>query len=151
MKRAMHFEEEGELTTLCQSAKRLITAGKYQEGRLLIGEMLQRDPEAPEPHNLLGLLWEREGDERAAMRHFRAAWALAPTYLPARYNMERLGSFFHEQGAKPAYTLQDCPKDQCANAGHLEYDERGVGHVVMDHAYCVAYDANGLGRMTRCN
>lgn len=149
MKRAMHMEKTGELAALCQSAKRLITKGKYQEGRLLVGEMLQRFPEAPEPHNLLGLLWEREGDERAAMRHFRAAWALDPSYLPARYNMERLGSFFQAKGTKPAYTPRDCPEGQAAGAGRLEYDGRGVGHVVMDRAYCVAYDANGLGLMTR--
>ena len=50
-------------------------------------------PHAPEPHNLMGIILENENDHIGAMKHFRAAWALDPTYLPARFNMEQYAGF----------------------------------------------------------
>lgn len=49
--------------------------------------------DAPEPHNLLGILAEMSGDDSRARKHYRAAYALDPTYQPACRNLERLVDF----------------------------------------------------------
>lgn len=49
--------------------------------------------DAPEPHNLRGILCEISGDDQAARKHYRAAYALDPTYKPACRNLERLVIF----------------------------------------------------------
>ena len=51
------------------------------------------DMDAPEPHNLLGILFEMESNNEAARKHYRAAYALDPTYSPASRNLERLVLF----------------------------------------------------------
>lgn len=51
------------------------------------------DPGAAEPHNLLGILSELKGDDIAARKHYRAAYALNPTYKPSCRNLERLCIF----------------------------------------------------------
>lgn len=47
------------------------------------------DPERPEAFNLLGVLYELSGDHNQAMKHYRVALDLDPTYEPARLNMNQ--------------------------------------------------------------
>jgi hypothetical protein len=89
---------------------------------------MKNSPHAPEPHNLLGMLLENQGDHLLAMKHFRAAWALEPTYLPARYNLEVYGTFF-SKGAG-AYDEEDCPVLEEKNNYMVEYDNNKNGHIV---------------------
>lgn len=49
--------------------------------------------DAPEPHNLLGIYYEQEGDLQSARKHYRAAYALDPTYKPCCRNLERITCF----------------------------------------------------------
>lgn len=44
-------------------------------------------PYSPEPHNLLGILLEKEGKHVEAMKHFRAYLDLDPTYCSALRNI----------------------------------------------------------------
>jgi hypothetical protein len=53
------------------------------------------------------LVLEKESDHLLAMKHFRAAWALDPTYLPARYNLENFGTFVPK--GRGAFDESDCP------------------------------------------
>lgn len=55
-----------------------------------IKEALWKYPDAPQPQNLLGILAEIREDKTLAMKHYRAAWALAPYYRPSRENIDRL-------------------------------------------------------------
>lgn len=41
------------------------------------------------------------------MKHFRAAYALEPTYVPAWYNMEQYAQMYST--GKCAFTEEDCP------------------------------------------
>lgn len=86
-------------------------------------------PHEAQPHNLMGIIMERENDHVQAMKHFRAAWALDPTFVPARINMERYGSFSFTMPS-PAYDEADCPQETDAQKCRIETDERGIGHVV---------------------
>lgn len=111
-------ETPQELAILCGTVKRLVEQQKYQESETLIKEAMERFPHAPEPHNLFGLLFEMQGDHLAAMKHFRAAYALDPTYLPARHNLDLFGSFYPT--GKWAYDVSDCSEEQKGVANKIE-------------------------------
>ena len=103
------FEYDTELLLLCQHIKELIKEEKLTECTLAVSEAMKKYPHAPHPHNLMGILSELEGDRLTAMKHFRAAWALDPTYMPSRINLDRYGSFY---GTGPcAFDEQDCLKE----------------------------------------
>ena len=56
----------------------------------LITETMRIAPNAPQPHNLLGILYELIGNGDNARRHYRAAYSLDPTFTPACKNLEQL-------------------------------------------------------------
>ena len=62
-----------------------------------------------------------------AMKHFRAAWALDPAYLPARQNLDTFGTFFSH--GKSAYDESDCTEEKLEEYV-TEYDANGIGHLV---------------------
>jgi len=74
--------------------KRLIVQHEYKECEKKLGEAMLRNPHSAIPHNLMGILMEKENNHVLAMKHFRAAYALDPTYIPARYNMEQYGTMY---------------------------------------------------------
>lgn len=82
-----------EIDMLCIRIRELVEDGKYEECVSPICEIMKSHPHAPQPHNLLGIVLERMGDHLTATRHFRAAWALEPTYLPASHNLNLYGTF----------------------------------------------------------
>lgn len=71
----------------------LLRAHDCQTARARITDAIVLNVDAPEPHNLLGILNELTGDDIAARRHYRAAYALDPAYTPACRNLERLAVF----------------------------------------------------------
>lgn len=85
--------QKKEISLLCQKIRQLCITRDYPACITLITSALAKYPDAPEPHNLLGILYEKTGNHRMAMRHFQVASALDPTYQPAAYNMERFGAF----------------------------------------------------------
>lgn len=103
------------LDLLCDQVRNLIQAKKYRQCEDVIRQAFYAYPHAPELHNWLGILLEKEGDHVLAMKHFRASWALDPTYLPARCNMENYGTFF--SSGKCAYTANDCDDDAATGKG----------------------------------
>ena len=103
-------EEQSELHSLCVSVRNLVENRHYSECRELITTAMGKYPHAPQPHNLLGLLLEKQNDHPTAMKHFRAAWALDPTYLPVRQNLECYGTFFSR--GRCAYDETDCLKEK---------------------------------------
>jgi len=122
------MRENSELTALCVTVREYIGQGKYNECMRLIIEVMGKYPHDPEPHNLFGILLEKEGDHITAMKHFRAALALDLTYIPARCNLDRYGSVF--PAGQIAYDETDCPQEQEKDLYKIEYDARGIGHVV---------------------
>ncbi|MDF2520376.1 MAG: hypothetical protein K0R84_1004 [Clostridia bacterium] len=121
-------ESEQELTSLCSTVRKLLEQNKYQECKLIIQNAMGRYPHAPEPHNLMGVLLEMEGDHLTAMKHFRAAWALDPSYIPARYNLNRFGTFFSK--GKCAFDETDCLQGKKGDLYKVKHDAAGIGHVV---------------------
>ncbi len=128
MKQANTSENKQELAALCSTVRKLVDQSEYRQCESLIINAMCKYPHAPEPHNLIGVLLEKEGDHITAMKHFRAAWALDPTYIPARYNLEHFGTFFSK--GKCAFDEMDCSEDEKQDLFKVEYDTHGVGRVV---------------------
>lgn len=130
MKQQQMPEVQDELRLLCTSVRNLVKDGHYSECQRLILAAMGKYPDAPQPHNLLGLLLEKQNDHPKAMKHFRAAWVLDPTYLPARQNLDCYGTFF--SCGKCAYDESDCPKEEPIRKNDyiIEYDVHGIGHAV---------------------
>lgn len=85
-------------------------------------------PHDPEPHNLFGIFFEKRSDHNMAMKHFRAAWDLDPTYMPARHNLEHYGTFFSKGGC--AYDESDCNITKQKDEYELVIDKNKIGHIV---------------------
>jgi Flp pilus assembly protein TadD len=82
-----------EFQTLINQAIDCINSSKYSEAEQYIKFAMAYDMTAPQPHNLFGILLEFRGDRLRAMKHYRAATDLDPTYLPAKNNLYRAGQF----------------------------------------------------------
>lgn len=102
-------QEAEELHQLCLTIRSLLPTGDYQKCKQMICEAMRKYPDAAQPHNLYGLVLEKEGNHASAMKHFRAARALNPTYLPARQNLEYYGTF-HTDG-NCAFDESDLPDE----------------------------------------
>ncbi len=124
-------EKAEELNRLCMTVRKFISLKEYEKCESLIRSAMGKHPHAPQPHNLIGILFEKRGDHLTAMKHFRAAWALDPTYMPAQQNLDCYGTFF--SSGKCAYDESDCEDEE--NSGKqsnykVEYDVHGVGRFV---------------------
>ena len=118
--------ERKKLHELSDNVKKLVGKGKYLESEsLILGAMLQY-PHSPQPHNLYGIVLEKEGDHRTAMKHFRAAWALDPTFLPARKNLDYYGTF--SSGSGCVYDERDC-QDGYQDTYVEKYNDHGYEYM----------------------
>jgi len=97
---------EKDLMPTIEQAKEFISEKKYQECEALICTAMFEYPSDAVPHNLMGLLLESEGSHVEAMKHFRAAYALDPTYQPSSWNLECFGNFTVYRPC--AYFAGDC-------------------------------------------
>ncbi|QUH28155.1 tetratricopeptide repeat protein [Vallitalea guaymasensis] len=126
-------KSESNHQTLCNQVRDLIQSGQYDDCYKVIVEEMKNSPHAPEPHNLLGMLLERRGNHLLAMKHFRVAWNLDPTYLPARLNLNVFGTFFSK--GTGAYDESDCPVLEEKNPYTVEYDKNNIGHIVRRNTH----------------
>lgn len=83
----MSFENLIEYSKKCIIEKDFVKAKEY------LKKAIVENMDSPEPHNLLGVLAEFEGDTSTALKHYRAALDLDPTYKPANENLERATRF----------------------------------------------------------
>lgn len=121
--RAETINADSELKWLCREARGLISGKSFDRCQELLSGAMAQFPHSPEPHNLMGIMLEKKGDHRTAMKHFRAAWALDPTYIPARQNLECFGTFFPR--GQCAFELGDCVPEM-PDHDHLRKRDYGV-------------------------
>ena len=104
-------KEHEQLKSLCDMVRRLCEECEYEKCCQLIYKAMEEHPHAAQPHNLLGIFLEKTGDHIEAMRHFRAACDLEPTYKPAEQNLIVFGTFC--PGRKVcAFTANDCEPEK---------------------------------------
>ncbi len=111
MKNEEILHNDPELTVLCHSVRILIENKNFNQSLEIIQGAMGKYPHAPEPHNLMGILLENQGNHLLAMKHFRAAWALDPTYLPAKYNMNQYAEMSCRLH-RDMYVVEDCISDK---------------------------------------
>lgn len=143
MKNATEVQHPSELDQLCASVRALVRDKAYGSCMEPICRAMANYPDAPQPHNLLGIVLEKTGDHASAMKHFRAAWALDPTYRPTNHNLCVYGTFY--SCGKCAFDESDMPTEtesametDCDRGGttspakkwKIEYDRHGIGHAV---------------------
>lgn len=110
MKKIKEIELINPLEELCSSIKKLVLNKEYKKCEDILYKAMEEYPHAPHPHNLLGIVLEKTGNHILAMKHFRAAWALDPTYRPANHNLEIYGTFFNY--GECAFAESDIPKSK---------------------------------------
>lgn len=120
-------ETARELKQLCESVRGLVADKEYSACFGPICQAMEQHPHAPQPHNLLGIVLEKTGDHCSAMRHFRAALALDPTYLPATHNLNTYGTFFSTGSC--AFDESDVPPEPPSRV-KVEYGAYGIGRIV---------------------
>lgn len=99
--------ETDEMLHLCSRIRQYIQERNYKKCNEEICYAMYLHPSAPEPHNLMGILLEKQHDHRLAMKHFRAAQDLDPTYRPAMENMMDYARFDIPR-PRCRYTFADC-------------------------------------------
>ena len=121
------------MQNLTARVRALVAQRHFSEAEDEAAHAMAAAPHDAQPHNLMGIIAESRNDHVQAMKHFRAAWALDPTYRPARINMERYGSF-SGQMTRPVYDETECAPSsaQSRPAYRIEYDKHGIGHVVKE-------------------
>jgi len=86
-KRAMNYPALIELT------KRHITDRRFSLARETARKAIAADPAQPEAYNLLGALFEINNDRLNALKFYRAALDIDPTFKPADANLDRATSW----------------------------------------------------------
>lgn len=127
MKNSDYKNYDANLDELPNIIKKLVNEGSYDECEKVLCEAMLKYPHAPHPHNLYGIVLEKVGNHPLAMNHFRAAWALDPSYSPANHNLNAYGSFFSKGCC--AYDEDDVITPRSDDVA-LVYDEKGIGHFV---------------------
>lgn len=72
----------------------------FEEAYSLITEAMRIEPDAPQPHNLLGIWFELKGNGDKARKHYRAAYSLDPTFKPACKNLEQISTVFDNKNLR---------------------------------------------------
>jgi len=76
-----------------------IKSKDYELALISIKQAGLENQNLPEYHNLLGVIAEHNNDVGLACKHYRAAYALDPSYKPALNNLDRVTKFnsFHTE------------------------------------------------------
>lgn len=120
--------ERNELQALTQWLRIQLQSQPAAECEAQIAAAMRSYPHSPVPHNLMGILYSCLHQNLLALKHFRAAAALDPTYAPARCNLERCTSMRRQGGF--VYEESECSLDTAANRWKIVLDEKGIRHVV---------------------
>lgn len=107
-----------------------LNEGDYSKAEENIKRAMLERPHSPEAHNLYGILEELQSDGNLARKHYRAAYALDPTYKPATRNLERITTF--------EYYLYN---------KKIDYGDQP--EVEPENPYIVVYDSNHVGRLCK--
>ena len=87
-------EESKKLSELCNMVRRLTKQRNFSDCERVIAAAMSEYPHAPQPHNLMGVLFKIKDDPATAMKHFRAACSLDPSYTPVRHNLHNFASLY---------------------------------------------------------
>lgn len=99
-KRMTTLEAKQEFEFLIQMAEKSAGQYEYERATLLVNRAIGLDPSRPEGLTLLGKIEEAQGDRLEALKKYRAAIDLDPTYQPAHQNLDRATT---DQKSRPRF------------------------------------------------
>jgi DNA-binding response OmpR family regulator len=79
---------------LVETAKNRIKERNYQAAAGYARKAISRDPSKPEAFNILGAAAELAGDRENALKYYRTAAAMGPSFVLALKNLERITNVF---------------------------------------------------------
>jgi DNA-binding NtrC family response regulator len=82
-------EDATDYESLLSLARRAITRKEFDLAEAFASRAISAGVSRPEAYNLLGSLLEISGDRAKAMKFYRAALDMDPTFAPARVNFDR--------------------------------------------------------------
>lgn len=119
--------------TLEERSRQLMIQRKFEQCQKEIETAMAENPHCAIPHKLMWILLEKESNHVLAMKHFRAAYALDPTYVPARYNMEQYAQMYvSDRKMLSQYGLADAIGISRESIARYETGKRGVTVGVLD-------------------
>lgn len=127
MQRTMLNKQNKKLHQFCEDAKRLVLENEYDKCYEMTCAMMSEYPDAPQPHNIMGILLEKTGHHPAAMNHFRVALVLDATYRPAIENLDTYGTFY--SCGRCIFDESECVPEH-ENSYTIVYDDQNIGRVV---------------------
>jgi CheY-like chemotaxis protein len=98
----------GDYTDLIGLARSQIQAGRHDLARSLLPKALAGRPDRPEAYNLMGVLLEIGRHKLDALKFYRAALDIDPTYRPAWNNLDR-ATEMNPQGGIDLGLADDAP------------------------------------------
>ena len=107
-------------TVTCQ-VRSLLKECRLDACRQVILDLMRQYPDAAQPHNLMGLLLEKEGSHIMALHHFRAAVENLNRFSELYYSGEGV---FAEEECRPA------ERENVSACGYqVGYDRKGMAHL----------------------
>src|SRR6056297_585061 len=86
------IDEIEDFDKMLNLAKSEINKKNFDKAQEYLNEATGINSEKPEPFNLLGVIYELKNKQSEAMKMYRAAIALDPSYKPANDNLNRAGN-----------------------------------------------------------
>lgn len=106
-----------------------ITNKNFSEAIEYIHLAILEDDASPKTHNLLGIIAELTENLSLAGKHYRAAYALDPTFKPAFRNLERITSFYYRLNIKNL-DFGDKLELEKENPYIIQYGHNNIGHLI---------------------
>jgi len=106
---------------------------EFEKSYKTIINAININPNAPEPHNLLGIWYEFKNNKDLARKHYRAAYALDPTYKPASENLERVCTFFEAKRKQVNFGEEILEEQEKAKE---QKDKLKLIEVEIESGYC---------------
>jgi len=106
---------------------------EFEKSYKAIINAININPNAPEPHNLLGIWYEFKNNNDLARKHYRAAYALDPTYKPASENLERVCTNFVSERKQINFGEERLEEQEKAKEGK---DDLKLIEVEIQSGYC---------------
>jgi len=106
---------------------------EFEKSYKAIINAIDINPNAPEPHNLLGIWYEFKNNNDLARKHYRAAYALDPTYKPASENLERVCTNFVSERKQINFGEERLEEQEKAKEGK---DDLKLIEVEIQSGYC---------------
>lgn len=93
---------------------------------------IAQDDSSPKPHNLLGIIAELNGNLNLAGKHYRAAYALDPTFKAACRNLDRITKFYYRLDIKNI-DFGDTSESERESLYIIKYDSNNIGHLIKNN------------------